>query len=247
MAGQVELGGNVPERYGLRDARIYRSPPLERRGRLWTLLGGQGADFTALPADDDRLADLYAVRFEISYALAADKSGRWKPNGVGPVVEKQAAVPRAWVAYSWTPASGLDDALGKVGRNAGKDQSAPVIEGAPAPPGGRAPAPGAAHFVRDGERSVMLAVDATRPGELILDDTFYPGWKAKVDGHDATIRPANVGFRAVAVPAGSHVVSFDYKPASVLIGDLITLLGLLILAAGFVLLPRSLDTPERAT
>ncbi|HEY3188957.1 MAG TPA: hypothetical protein VGJ70_15850, partial [Solirubrobacteraceae bacterium] len=44
IAGRQEFGPNVPSRYGLRDARIYRPPPLERRTRLWQALGGEGSE-----------------------------------------------------------------------------------------------------------------------------------------------------------------------------------------------------------
>ena len=242
VAGQVELGGNIGERYALRDARLYRSPPLERRGRVWTALGGEGTDFEVLLSPDKRLADFYGVGYELSYELMADKSGQWKPDGVPPIVRNVSAPPRAWVAYSWKPARNLDDALPKIVANTGKDQSAPVIEGAPPAPAGTPQKPGAAKFVRDGNTSVALSVDAARPGQLILADTWYPGWQAKVDGHDATIRPANGSFRAVAVPAGRHTVTFDYKPTSVRIGLLLTLLGVSGLILGFVL-----TRPRRTT
>jgi uncharacterized membrane protein YfhO len=80
-------------------------------------------------------------------------------------------------------------------------------------------------------------VHAARPAQLILDDTYYPGWKATVDGHDAPIHPANVAFRAVSVPAGDHTVRFSYEPASVRIGVLLSLLGIATLIAGFAVPP----------
>jgi hypothetical protein len=232
VGAEWELGANVAERYHLRDARIYRSPPLERRGRLWGELGGVGTDLESLTPDTNRLSNLYAVRYQISYEIPPSK--QWQPKGVKPVIENNQAFPRAWVAYSWKPARNLGDALAKVGANGGHDEDAPVIESAPPAPAGPPAKPGAARFLRDGDSSVKLAIDAARPGQLILDDTWYPGWQAKVDGHEATIRPANASFRAVAVPAGRHTVSFDYRPASLWLGALLSLIGVLLLAAGFL-------------
>jgi Bacterial membrane protein YfhO len=76
-----------------------------------------------------------------------------------------------------------------------------------------------------------VEVDATaqRSGYLILDDSFYPGWQATVDGHPARILPANENFRAVAIPAGRDVIAFRYRPASFFVGAAISLATALVM------------------
>ncbi len=66
---------------------------------------------------------------------------------------------------------------------------------------------------------------------LVLLDAFADGWQARVDGAAATIYPANLAFRAVAVPAGVHEVAFRYAPTSVRDGLVVTACGWLALAA----------------
>ncbi len=57
---------------------------------------------------------------------------------------------------------------------------------------------------------------------LFLSDTFYPGWKAFVDGNSVPIYRANYTFRAVALPKGARTVVFSYEPSSVHWGLIIT-------------------------
>lgn len=230
VGGQQELGPNVAERYRLRDARIYRSPPLERRGLLWAALGGTGTDYEIMPAAAQRVADFYAVGHQLSYGLTANGAGRWKRAGVEPVVKNRKTLPRAWVAYRWQSARDLEDAVAKLAAGG----SEPVIENVTAASGATTSNTGSARFIRDENAHVTLAVDARQPGQLILADTFYPGWKAKVDGHETAIHPANAAFRAVSVPAGRHTVSFDYSPRSIRIGLILSVLAALVLLGGFV-------------
>ena len=56
------------------------------------------------------------------------------------------------------------------------------------------------------------------PGFVVLVDTWDPGWQATVDGEPATVLRANLALRAVAVPAGEHLVEMRYRPRSVLVG-----------------------------
>jgi len=56
------------------------------------------------------------------------------------------------------------------------------------------------------------------PGYLVLSDSWYPGWRATVDGRDAPIVRANVMFRAVPVSAGEHLIELTYEPQSFRLG-----------------------------
>jgi len=65
---------------------------------------------------------------------------------------------------------------------------------------------------------------------LLLTDSYYPGWKAYIDGKLTKILRANFTFRAIPVPAGNHTIIFSYRPDSFkygLIISTITLSGIL--------------------
>jgi hypothetical protein len=69
-----------------------------------------------------------------------------------------------------------------------------------------------------------------RAGYLVLAEGYDPGWRARVDGQAAPVLRANMGLRAVAVPAGPHVVDLAYRPLSILAGLALSAFSLLAAA-----------------
>ena len=78
---------------------------------------------------------------------------------------------------------------------------------------------------------VVIDADAKQPGLLVLGDSYYPGWKAFVDGQESKIYRTNHVMRGVIVPAGQHRVEFRYQPLSFRIGVLISLVSLVLVVA----------------
>ncbi|MBU0567008.1 YfhO family protein, partial [bacterium] len=68
-------------------------------------------------------------------------------------------------------------------------------------------------------------------GFLFLSDTYYPGWKAYVDGIETRIFRANYTFRAIQIKEGKRRVEFIYRPKSFTIGLIGTGLTILLLLA----------------
>ena len=76
---------------------------------------------------------------------------------------------------------------------------------------------------------LVIQVDAPAEGYLVISDTWYPGWKAWVDGRETPVLKANYLFRAVQVGAGMQRVTLKYQPPSFYLGVLISSLTLIIL------------------
>jgi uncharacterized membrane protein YfhO len=62
---------------------------------------------------------------------------------------------------------------------------------------------------------VRARASLATPGYLVLVDAFDPGWRVSLDGRPAPLLRANVAFRGVSLPAGTHEVEFLYRPWSV--------------------------------
>jgi uncharacterized membrane protein YfhO len=73
---------------------------------------------------------------------------------------------------------------------------------------------------------VVLSSESDSDGFLYASDTYYPGWRAYVDGRETKIYRANLAFRAVEVPKGRHIVVFRYVPLTFYCGLGLTLLGI---------------------
>jgi hypothetical protein len=70
-----------------------------------------------------------------------------------------------------------------------------------------------------------LQVSLPCPGEVIVGDPYFKGWKAWVDGRPAKISESEHIVRAVRVEAGNHRIEYRYRPALVYWGGIASLLG----------------------
>ncbi len=87
-----------------------------------------------------------------------------------------------------------------------------ILEGAgPANPSPRRDA-GQVRFEAYENQRIAFEVDCSTAGHLVLLDSYYPGWRVRVDGQESPLLRANYAFRAVALGPGRHRVEFRYRP-----------------------------------
>jgi membrane protein YfhO len=191
-----------------------------------------------------RLSGLYHVRYlTLETRTYQELSGNWdvvlgQDRFLGPgvvLLNNPNTLPRAYLA---TPVCVPDAPSARalvLSRSFHPRQQA-VLECPPGTPRDEAlPSPGepgTVRIVHYAPESVELEVDARVPAALVLNDAFYDGWSATLDGQPTPILPANFAVRGVRVPAGSHRVSFTYRTPRLVLGAVISLatLGLLGLA-----------------
>ena len=71
----------------------------------------------------------------------------------------------------------------------------------------------------------------SQDGFVLLNENFYPGWEARIDGKPAPIHRADGIFRALRVTAGDHHMEFRFRPRHFALGaavSLTTLTGYLL-------------------
>jgi hypothetical protein len=81
-------------------------------------------------------------------------------------------------------------------------------------------------IISESNNRLDLQVKTSGDSFLILNDTYFPGWKAFIDGKKTKIYRANYNFRAVPLSVGTHRVEFIYDPMSFKLGAGVTLLGM---------------------
>ena len=89
---------------------------------------------------------------------------------------------------------------------------------------------GSARIVEYEPSRVVVETTADRDAFMVLAETWYPDWRATVDGQGVHMYRANHAFRGVRVPAGTHRVEFVFAPATLKRGFVIWVVGLTLLA-----------------
>jgi hypothetical protein len=168
------------------------------------------------------------------------------------VYKQPAAFPRAWAVRKLIRITSKDQAnwyymerLDDMHSEAVMFDPPPAIPPctAPAAPGtasvsesdaSRAPAD-SVDLKEDHGSRVSVSVRLTCPAMIVVSDTYFPGWRAYVDGTPAQIYSVNSAMRGILAPAGVHSVTMRYRPMRVYEGAALTFLGIL----GVALLARS--------
>ena len=80
----------------------------------------------------------------------------------------------------------------------------------------------------------FVTIDSSGGGNLLVALRDGLGWRVTIDGQPREKRPAARNFLSVDVPPGRHLVVFTYRPASFLIGAVMTFITLALLSIFFV-------------
>jgi hypothetical protein len=95
-----------------------------------------------------------------------------------------------------------------------------------------------AEFMEDTASTVEIHAASTQPAFLVLGDLYYPGWRATLDGQPTHLFRTNSVQRGVFLPAGNHVVRFEYRPVRFYAGAGVSFSTLVLLAGAALFAQR---------
>ncbi len=175
-----------------------------------------------------RFFNLLNVKYVMTRASAPHLEGHdllGSAEGVS-IYENKEALPRAFFVSHIVDASSHEEAISLLEEPHFDPLTTAIVENAgPAIAAFRQqadelhliadqPSSGVAQIVEDKRNQVVIQTDNQNAEPLVLSDNYYPGWKAFVDGEPTNIFQSNCTMRAVAVPAGRHLVSFVFAPTT---------------------------------
>jgi hypothetical protein len=99
--------------------------------------------------------------------------------------------------------------------------------------------------VKDEDQALEVRTNTDKKAILIVADSFYPGWRARVNGVEAEILAANINQRAVIIPAGESTVKMDYYPERFYKGVIVSLGSLAIFVVIVIAKPQRLISQLR--
>lgn len=249
----VPLPPDVNVRYGLYDLRGYDLPVIVQFADVWRRYVAPPTpllpeDTPSVPLDPQgglapdtmRILSLFGVRdiLEQKHEPPLDVPGlRVVYDGPGATIyDNPGALPRTWLVTGQQVVKSSGQALTRIGA-ASFDPRRYVITEHPLAglPPSSSPitkaAPGTARITYYGAERVTITARARRAAELVLSDTYYPGWRVTVNGHPEPVDRVDYLLRGVAVPAGTDHIVFTYDPASFQEGWMLSLGATIVLVA----------------
>lgn len=143
------------------------------------------------------------------------------------IYENPTVLPRAFLLGEVRVVRPGEDALEAL---RSLDPRAAVLSNSdPLPSGVRQPF--APATIRDYQpQRVVIDAAPAHPALLVLTDSWFPGWRATVDGQPTDILRVNLGLRGVPLSPGRHEVVFEFVPPGLMTGGLVSLLtaGILV-------------------
>jgi hypothetical protein len=155
------------------------------------------------------LVNLLNVKYVLSLTdLQADNLELVFQEGETHIYQNQTVLPRAFLVYDYRLVNNKQEAVNFL---FSLDLSKTVIlEKDPGLALTNLATAGSVKINNYQPQEIELEVKTDEPGILVLTDSFYPGWRAFIDGQPTKILAADYHFRAIMVPTGKSKVVFEY-------------------------------------
>jgi hypothetical protein len=243
----------IPMDHKIPEARGYDLPVEKRFDKLWR--SKVAPEFPSqvgpLPAfipltlprvDGDRLR--YLSFLGVSRVLQAPTEPKLDVPDLRLVYDRpdariyanDAALPRAFVVGAQRR---VRDAYAEITSDAFDAREAALVESGRSE--GEPGLAGPAQILHTENDRQVLESRTTRPGILVVTESWAPGWHAVMGGEELKVERVDYLYRGVRVPAGTHIVEFTYRPLSWRIGWIVSLAAFVALLGGFLWRPERED------
>jgi hypothetical protein len=161
----------------------------------------------------------------------------------GNVIVNPAANGNAWFVKSWTKVNSPTEELKMVRHidtrlEAVIDGSKFTVKTIPDGPGQPFDSLGRITFLSMTPPHLRYESQSSSAGLAVFSEIYYPkGWHVTIDGNEVPLLRADFVLRAVEVPAGKHIIEFNFEPRPYEIGNKVTQASswiLLLLALGSI-------------
>jgi hypothetical protein len=142
------------------------------------------------------------------------------------IYENLDVLPMADILFNWQYIQDEDEAVTIMAGESFDPESTAVILGAglAAPGTGE----GAVQITSYQPEQIRLRVETNSPALVRLRESFYPGWRATIDGESVAVLKTDSLFRGVFVPEGTHIVELVFSPMSYRAGTILSALGVTV-------------------
>jgi len=253
-ASSTFCGGHVPEFWKLRVVDGYYGLGVPTRLALLPWKGGLGLRTLSFQAPGELQWPLLGL-LNVKYAILADRNfyrnrasssgnAATRPEQVDTLRNPSPIFPRAFFARCIEPVADTEEDVRRMFDDSGSPRDLRATSYVEGPAGRRVfSTEGAISLIGRGDRLTLLLESGDSERFLVVNELYFPGWRAEIEGAPARVYATNSFMRGILVPPKVAKISLLFvpfvhtTPALVLYG-----LGIVLLPVGVVLL-RRLGTP----
>ncbi|MEW6742721.1 MAG: YfhO family protein [Planctomycetota bacterium] len=237
------LPGTLAQLFGIRAVSGTASMVVRETGELVRALDGGMLD-----PDDARvigalkqrerltspLLELLGVRWVLTQGPLDDVKGYSRAYVGHPevmaVYAREPAMPPAFLVSRLRVVPDAEQRLAALADGDFQPRREAIVEEAPADHPLEALAGGSCRLTRPRAEEIVVETEAAGPAFLVITESFFPGWRAEINGLPAPLLRTDHAFMGVPLPGGRHEVRVSYRPRSFRLGAIATLIGLVALA-----------------
>jgi hypothetical protein len=225
--------------FGINDVRCCDGLEIQWYEKFLLQLGFVFSWHRVLPNFDNRLASIASMQYiwaPVRWSPHFSRTHLLFSDGVTQLYENLDALPRAFISNKWHCVATHEAAWKKLLEESFPWKEQVIVESPLVIENSTSQALSNFHSATISVYKpdyIEISLPEASRGLLVLNDTFYPGWYASVDGQPAALYRVNTCFRGVFVQPHNHKVVFAFKPTSFYLGiyiSFITSLCLCIIA-----------------